>query len=371
MSTEESTNSPSVPKKKVVGFVPQSDGTESAVGWLLRNLSPKQMNELLARDGRDTAPLNDDGSHSSEPGSQTHMTTSEKPSVFSISQSPRKSHNNSLSPTVAGSNNPIPTSSSPNSFQTTMHASYEEKWLLDDGRGGRTSKRSAEERLGSPRESAQPSPNAKPSSKNKGKQKQQEQQQASSPKGISNENKPASSGPAAADASRFNPADADNHAGRKSNKELKAERRAIQNQQRAEKAARVASGQPVSAEKAARVTSQPPSAKKAVEATPPSSASAKPTKPILGGQDPQASSVAVSSTTSAPDAIDATALEKQQKKKQVPWLSHLDSPKRPSMAAAAVRDLHPAMYTLGLQVGEYKIAGSNARCVAMLSTFSK
>lgn len=253
-----------------------------------------------------------------------------------------------------------------------MHASYEKQWLLDDDRGGRSPKRLShsgglEDKLGSPRESVHLSANARQAPKGKPKQKQQDVQPSTSPgsgsgKGASSENKQPSAASSAtiADTSRPNPASADGTV-RKSNKEMtKSERRALQEKQRAEKEAR-----------------------KTGEQKPSSVGSTKAGKPMPGGQDAQAASAAVSNaaassatTTPAVAVSDAATLEKQKKKQQamqnqVPWLSHLDSPKRPSTSSAAAKDLHPAMLALGLQFAEYKIAGSNARCVAMLSTFSK
>ncbi|OAD74736.1 hypothetical protein PHYBLDRAFT_132887 [Phycomyces blakesleeanus NRRL 1555(-)] len=47
---------------------------------------------------------------------------------------------------------------------------------------------------------------------------------------------------------------------------------------------------------------------------------------------------------------------------------HLDVPKKPDTSN---KELHPAVLTLGLYFSEFKIVGSNARCVAMLKTFAK
>lgn len=55
---------------------------------------------------------------------------------------------------------------------------------------------------------------------------------------------------------------------------------------------------------------------------------------------------------------------------QVPWLMHLDTFKRPNTTGNN-KELHPAVLTLGLLFSEYKIVGSNARCVAMLEAFSR
>lgn len=50
-------------------------------------------------------------------------------------------------------------------------------------------------------------------------------------------------------------------------------------------------------------------------------------------------------------------------------LSHLELDKKPD--TEKFKDLHPAVLTLGLLFSEYKIVGSNARCVAVLETLSR
>ncbi|KAI8366754.1 uncharacterized protein BYT42DRAFT_504900 [Radiomyces spectabilis] len=121
----------------------------------------------------------------------------------------------------------------------------------------------------------------------------------------------------------------------------KAERRALQEKQRAEKQSRAAAGLPKSAKKAAELEA----AKKAVSPKP----------------------------QQAPATAEDKQIKKAQSKtqqNQVPWLLHLESPKRPDTAASS-GDLHPAVIALGLYFSEFKIVGSNARCVAMLETFAK
>lgn len=135
---------------------------------------------------------------------------------------------------------------------------------------------------------------------------------------------------------------------RKSMKEMtKAERRALQEQQRLEKQNRIAQGLPKSAKKAADME-----------------AAKKSSQPQQQHQQQQGS---------------GAGDDKQKKKNkgqskvdmnQVPWLMHLDAPKRPDTAGGN-KDLHPAVLKLGLYFSEHKIVGSNARCVAMLQTFSK
>ncbi|KAG1454655.1 hypothetical protein G6F56_007266 [Rhizopus delemar] len=129
----------------------------------------------------------------------------------------------------------------------------------------------------------------------------------------------------------------DGQPAKKSQKDMtKAERRALQEQQRAAK------------EKQRPAANQPKGGKQSAE-----------------NDTKKASSV-------ANNANNAKASEAKQKKSksqqnQVPWLLHLDTPKRPE----ASKDLHPAVIQLGLYFSEHKIVGSNARCVAMLDIFSK
>lgn len=120
----------------------------------------------------------------------------------------------------------------------------------------------------------------------------------------------------------------------------KAERSALQEKQRQEKQARLAAGLPKSAKQAAELEKKNPSA----------------------------------AATTAPASGDSEAAKKKKKsltkdqQNQVPWLLHLDVPKT---SDALTKDLHPAVLQLGLYFSEYKIVGSNARCVAMLEIFSK
>ncbi|KAI7894109.1 uncharacterized protein EV154DRAFT_415741 [Mucor mucedo] len=64
--------------------------------------------------------------------------------------------------------------------------------------------------------------------------------------------------------------------------------------------------------------------------------------------------------------------KKTQSQQQTPRkgiLNHLELDKKPD--SEKFKDLHPAVLTLGLLFSEYKIVGSNARCVAVLETLSK
>ncbi|KAG2215603.1 hypothetical protein INT45_000965 [Circinella minor] len=134
---------------------------------------------------------------------------------------------------------------------------------------------------------------------------------------------------------------------RKSQKDMtKAERRALQEQQRLAKQGRVAAGLPKSAKKAAEME---PTNKKA--------------------QQPQQQLEKQTQQSTADDKQKKKARAPKTDQNEVPWLMHLDSPKKPETSSN--KDLHPAVLALGLYFSEHKIVGSNARCVAMLETFSK
>jgi translation initiation factor eIF-2B subunit delta len=126
----------------------------------------------------------------------------------------------------------------------------------------------------------------------------------------------------------------------------KAERRALQEQKVKEKQERMAAGLPSSAKKASE-----------------QEAYRKIASPKIGS---------AANTQQSPTPDTAKQAKKQQKRvNEVPWLSHLDPPKKPNTASNTNKDLHPAVLALGLRFAEHKMVGSNARCVAMLLTFAK
>ncbi len=69
-------------------------------------------------------------------------------------------------------------------------------------------------------------------------------------------------------------------------------------------------------------------------------------------------------------AVAPTAASKE-KSKRVALFSHLYSGPRRTTIAGAGKDVHPAVLSLGIQVSNYTVIGSNARCVAMLLAFKK
>lgn len=71
-----------------------------------------------------------------------------------------------------------------------------------------------------------------------------------------------------------------------------------------------------------------------------------------------------------PQAVGPTAPSKD-KSKRVALFSHLYSGPRRTTIAGAGKDVHPAVLSLGIQISNYTVIGSNARCVAMLLAFKK
>ena len=71
---------------------------------------------------------------------------------------------------------------------------------------------------------------------------------------------------------------------------------------------------------------------------------------------------------SQPAAITEQA---KQDDKRVALFGHLYGQPRRTTIAVAARDVHPAVLALGLQMSNYVICGSNARCVASLLVFKR
>lgn len=56
--------------------------------------------------------------------------------------------------------------------------------------------------------------------------------------------------------------------------------------------------------------------------------------------------------------------------KQVSLFKHLDGDRRVNTQGTS-KDIHPVILSLGLQYSEFKICGSNARCIFMLNSFKQ
>ncbi|KAF9915610.1 hypothetical protein FBU30_001862 [Linnemannia zychae] len=134
----------------------------------------------------------------------------------------------------------------------------------------------------------------------------------------------------------------------------KAERRELQERQKAEKAARVSAGLPASGKKAAQVLNQSNSG-----------FSPNPSKSL-------ATSFPGAEAEKAIAAAESTGQTRRREKltKEIGLFAHLDPPKFANTALAP-KDLHPAVIHAGLQMAQFKICGANARCVATLNAFRK
>ncbi|MCJ1474791.1 hypothetical protein MMC13_003451 [Lambiella insularis] len=67
----------------------------------------------------------------------------------------------------------------------------------------------------------------------------------------------------------------------------------------------------------------------------------------------------------------APVFQPKKDNKNVALFGHLYSQPRRTTVAAAGKDVHPAILALGLQMSNYVICGSNARCVATLLAFKR
>lgn len=69
----------------------------------------------------------------------------------------------------------------------------------------------------------------------------------------------------------------------------------------------------------------------------------------------------------------ATAAQPEPKKenKKVALFGHLYGNPRRTTIAGAAKDVHPAVLALGLQMSNYVICGSNARCIATMLVFKR
>ena len=96
-----------------------------------------------------------------------------------------------------------------------------------------------------------------------------------------------------------------------------------------------------------------------------------PTTPTAKGQHKRTGSISKPLPT-RPVQSQAGPLAPQPKDtKKVALFGHLYGQPRRTTIAGAARDVHPAVLALGLQMSNYIICGSSARCVAMLLVFKR
>ncbi|CAG8592961.1 19814_t:CDS:2, partial [Dentiscutata erythropus] len=141
---------------------------------------------------------------------------------------------------------------------------------------------------------------------------------------------------------------------KKSAKELKAERRALQERQRAEKAARAAGN--------AAVPSKKPPSGSATSTTVGSTSSTSATATVVPSE--------TAGSAKTIDSKQKSSHTKEINNKQVDMFSHLEISKGTNTSLAP-KEIHPAILMLGLQFSEFKICGANARCIAALTAFKK
>lgn len=69
--------------------------------------------------------------------------------------------------------------------------------------------------------------------------------------------------------------------------------------------------------------------------------------------------------------VGAAELKKKQEEKNVSVFGHLYGQQRRTTIAGAGKEVHPAVLALGLQMRDYVVCGSSARCVATLLAFKR
>lgn len=74
---------------------------------------------------------------------------------------------------------------------------------------------------------------------------------------------------------------------------------------------------------------------------------------------------------SAEAQVAPLSTQSKEKSKRAAFFSHLYSGTRRTTIAGAGKDVHPAVLSLGIQISDYTVCGSNARCIGMLLAFKK
>jgi translation initiation factor eIF-2B subunit delta len=97
-----------------------------------------------------------------------------------------------------------------------------------------------------------------------------------------------------------------------------------------------------------------------------------PRRPQQGGRDGPVSTPRGLKYPGGPRAaVPAPAETKKKEDKNVAVFGHLYGIPRRSTIAGAAKEVHPAVLALGLQIRDYVICGSSARCVATLIAFKR
>lgn len=105
----------------------------------------------------------------------------------------------------------------------------------------------------------------------------------------------------------------------------------------------------------------------------PSRPPATPKKDVAGGGASQKGQRAPPPRRGSGPVAQTGAVEQKQKKedKSVAVFGHLYGQQRRTTVAGAGKEVHPAVLALGLQLRDYVICGSSARCVATLLAFKR
>ena len=102
------------------------------------------------------------------------------------------------------------------------------------------------------------------------------------------------------------------------------------------------------------------------------SAGAPPGTPIIkSSHKPTGSTQKSMPLRPAPPPTTTGTVQAKKDNKNVALFGHLYGQPRRTTIAAAGKDVHPAILALGLQMSNYVICGSNARCVATLLAFKR
>lgn len=97
-----------------------------------------------------------------------------------------------------------------------------------------------------------------------------------------------------------------------------------------------------------------------------------PRRPQQGGRDgPVATPRGLKYPGGPRTAVPALTETKKKEDKNVAVFGHLYGIPRRSTIAGAAKEVHPAVLALGLQIRDYVICGSSARCVATLIAFKR
>ncbi|KAL2865177.1 translation initiation factor eIF2B subunit delta [Aspergillus lucknowensis] len=91
----------------------------------------------------------------------------------------------------------------------------------------------------------------------------------------------------------------------------------------------------------------------------------------VGSSKGQKTATRRGSAQAAPQGGAAAELKKKQEDKNVAVFGHLYGQQRRNTVAGAGKEVHPAVLALGLQLRDYVICGSSARCVATLLAFKR